>query len=571
MVATRLFIASLVALAAGNPLTGRSMRVHESRTRLPRGFVKAGSASPDTVLNLRIALKQNNAEGLEEALMDVSTPGNALYGQHLTKEEVEDLIRPTQNTLDVVNAWLSENKITAAPLTSAGDWLGFSVTVQQANQMFDTEFSTFRHVASGDLSVRTMAYSIPSDLVGHVELVHPTITFTGPSARLPIASIPIPAKSPLINANLSSNDVPASCDSIITPACLQALYGIPATPATQSSNTLGVAGFIDEFANEADLKFFLVNLRPDIPSTTTFALETLDDGQNDQTLAEAGVEADLDTQYTIGVATGVPVTFISNGDNVTDGVGGFLDFAQFLLEQPAPPQVVTTSYGQNEEDVSPAMSIALCNAYQQLGVRGTSMLFSSGDGGVSGIQTSECTDFLPSFPSGCPFMTSVGATTGIPETSAFFSSGGFSNVFDLPKYQQTAVSTYLNQFGSTNAGRFNSSGRGFPDVAAQGDKVIIVAQQEAVLVAGTSCSSPIFASIISLINDQLIAAGKSPLGFLNPFLYGPAASTFNDITTGNNPGCGTNGFSASTGWDPITGLGTPNFQALLNAALNAAA
>lgn len=88
MVATRLFVASLVALAAGNPLKGRSMRVHESRDTLPEGFVKVGSASPDTILNLRIALKQNNAEGLEKALMDVSTPGNALYGQHLTKEEV---------------------------------------------------------------------------------------------------------------------------------------------------------------------------------------------------------------------------------------------------------------------------------------------------------------------------------------------------------------------------------------------------------------------------------------------------------------------------------------------------
>ncbi|KAI0344587.1 family S53 protease [Trametopsis cervina] len=570
MVATRLFIASLVALAAGNPLTGRSMRVHESRTSLPDGFVKAGSASPDTVLNLRIALKQNNAAGLEKALMDVSTPGNALYGQHLSKEEVEDLVRPTQDTVNVVNAWLSENKITATPLTPAGDWLGFSVTVEQANQMLDTEFSTFKHVASGDLSVRTMAYSIPNDLVGHVELVHPTITFVGPSSKLPIVSIPIPAKSPLINANLSSNAVPASCSSVITPACLQALYGIPATAATQSSNKLGVAGFINQFANQADLKTFLTSLRPDISSSTSFALQTLDGGQNTQTQSSAGIEADLDTQYTIGVATGVPVTFISNGNNIRDGVGGFLDFAQFLAAQSAPPQVVTTSYGENEQDISRAMANTLCNTYQQLGARGVSILFSSGDGGVAGSQTTRCTNFLATFPSGCPFMTSVGATTGVPETSASFSSGGFSNFFGVPSFQQSAVSSYLTKLGNTNSGKFNRTGRGFPDIAAQGDNVEIVFQQQAGLVAGTSCSSPIFASIISLINDHLAAAGKPPLGFLNPFLYGAAASTFTDITTGNNPGCNTNGFPALAGWDPVTGLGTPNFQALLNAALSAA-
>ena len=148
-------------------------------------------------------------------------------------------------------------------------------------------------------------------------------------------------------------------------------------------------------------------------------------------------------------------------------------------------------------------------------------------------------------------MTSVGATTGVPETSASFSSGGFSNFFGTASYQETVVNAYLAKLGNTNANKFNRSGRAFPDVSAQGENVEIVFQGEAGLVAGTSCSSPIFASIISLINDRLAAAGKPPLGFLNPFLYGAAASTFTDITTGDNPGCNTNGFPAEAGWDPV--------------------
>jgi tripeptidyl-peptidase-1 len=65
---------------------------------------------------------------------------------------------------------------------------------------------------------------------------------------------------------------------------------------------------------------------------------------------------------------------------------------------------------------------------------------------------------------------------------------------------------------------------------------------------------------------SLFQAGKSPLGFLNPWLYSTAASALNDITSGSNPGCNTNGFPAKAGWDPVTGLGTPNFTKLKAAA-----
>lgn len=76
---------------------------------------------------------------------------------------------------------------------------------------------------------------------------------------------------------------------------------------------------------------------------------------------------------------------------------------------------------------------------------------------------------------------------------------------------------------------------------------------------GTSASSPIFASLINLINGERIAAGKKPIGFLNQILYNNPGM-FNDITVGSNPGCGTKGFPASPGWDPVTGLGTPDYE-----------
>lgn len=69
-----------------------------------------------------------------------------------------------------------------------------------------------------------------------------------------------------------------------------------------------------------------------------------------------------------------------------------------------------------------------------------------------------------------------------------------------------------------------------------------------------------------MLNDARIANGKSPMGFLNPFIY-ENPSIFNDVTTGNNPGCGTPGFQAASGWDPITGNGTPNYVKMVEAAL----
>lgn len=89
---------------------------------------------------------------------------------------------------------------------------------------------------------------------------------------------------------------------------------------------------------------------------------------------------------------------------------------------------------------------------------------------------------------------------------------------------------------------------------------------------GTSMSCPIVAAIVNRINEERIHAGKKPLGFINPALYQAASSgAFNDITVGDQPGgggCGTKGFSAAAGWDPVTGLGTPNYPKLLAALQN---
>jgi tripeptidyl-peptidase-1 len=72
--------------------------------------------------------------------------------------------------------------------------------------------------------------------------------------------------------------------------------------------------------------------------------------------------------------------------------------------------------------------------------------------------------------------------------------------------------------------------------------------------------------IIALVNDDLLSHGKPPLGFLNPWLYSRGYKGFMDITSGSAAGCGVDGFNATTGWDPVTGFGTPIFPLLTELA-----
>ncbi|KAN0142014.1 family S53 protease [Lactarius tabidus] len=540
----------------------RDMRLHERRDGVPEGFTLKGPAPENAVLHLRVALVQNDIEGLQTKVMEVSTPSNPQYGQWLSKEEVGTFVTPKPETITAVNGWLSANGLNATVLSPFGDWIGFETTVSQAKELFDAEFSTFVQDGSGKSVVRTLAYSIPASLKDHLDVVHPTITFPSPIyVGAPIFSSP--------TRIVPAGNIPSAvelCYEAMTPTCLQQLYGIPGTPASQTSNGLAVSGYIEQYANKADLKEFL-KLFTNIPPNTTFALQTIDGGENPQGRSQAGVEANLDIQYTVGIASGVQTSFISVGNDFQDGdLEGFLDIVHFLQGEGSPPQVITTSYGQDEGTISLKLAQTLCNAYTALSSRGVSILFASGDGGVSGSQNESCSTFSPTFPSGCPFVTSVGATQNVdPETSAPFSSGGFSNYFPTPSYQTAAKAAHLNSLGSNYTGKFNASGQGFPDVSAAGTNFVIVVGGDVGTVDGTSCSSPIFASVISLLNDRLISAGRPVIGFLNPFLYSTSASVLNDITTGSNPGCNTNGFNAMVGWDPVTGLGTPNWGNLLAA------
>ena len=268
-----------------------------------------------------------------------------------------------------------------------------------------------------------------------------------------------------------------------------------------------------------------------------------------------------------------------------------------------PTNVISISYGIQEHDLPPAYQMRQCNEFLKLGLQGVTVVLASGDEGVEG-RLSDNTNktvrgclgedhsvFNPSYPATCPYLTTVGATMVFPGKTVFepesaaydgdlskwnqiySSGGGFSNIYPIPDYQQEAVANYfgsnnpgyksygINDTLGANGGIYNNQGRGFPDVAAVGNNIATFVEGDFFNNGGTSASAPIFASIINLINEERLAAGKNPVGFINPTMYANP-NAFNDITNGTNPGCKTEGFKAVEGWDPVTGLGTANYPKL---------
>ncbi|KAK5163923.1 uncharacterized protein LTR77_010318 [Saxophila tyrrhenica] len=281
-------------------------------------------------------------------------------------------------------------------------------------------------------------------------------------------------------------------------------------------------------------------------------------------------------------------------------------------------RVLSISYGEAESEVPKRYMERQCLEIMKLGLQGHSLFLASGDYGVAGYPGEEhdkfgClsghgqngTIYNPDSVSSCPYMTSVGATQLEPDQTIydresamqinftalyvergynvtsgpldfFATGGGFSNYFTPPPYQQSAVADYLASHNSLpyyianaaasnigeNGGVYNRGGRGYPDVSANGAFLLAYNNLTVSHFFGTSLSAPIFASVITLINEERTAIGKGPVGFVNPTLY-EHPYVLNDIVNGSNPNCGSSGFQAAPGWDPVTGLGTPNYPKML--------
>ena len=236
------------------------------------------------------------------------------------------------------------------------------------------------------------------------------------------------------------------------------------------------------------------------------------------------------------------------------------------------PSVLSISWGSAESAWTMQAIDALNQALQDAASVGVTVCCASGDSGSSdGVSDGKA---HVDFPASSPYVLGCGGTRivsnsgGTPSEVVWndtaqgggATGGGISDVFALPSWQDGAkVPPSANPGGKI--------GRGVPDVSGDADpstgySVRVDGKNE--VFGGTSAVAPLWSGLVALLNQKLGQA----IGFLNPLAYEKlfsASSTtddFHDITSGNN-----GAYSAGVGWDPCTGLGSPDGQKILNSLL----
>lgn len=532
--------------------------VMEKLAAVPSGWTVAETDS-STAITLTVGLAMQNLDQLEAKLIAVSTPGNADYGNHLDADEANALFAPSTDASNAVTSWLTSAG--AQNIVSDGSTVTFAATIEKANSILNATFQTY--TSNGVTKVRTTQYSVPDHLAEHIDLISPTTYFGKTVANAP-------TKVTKKDTSATKVTVDASCSTSITPKCIKELYNVgDYTPSVSSGSRIGFGSFLNQSALYSDLfqyeKYF------GIPQQN-FSVTLINGATNDQNPATAqNGEANLDVQNIIGVAHPLPVQefitggsppFVPNIDVPTAADNSnepYLPYYQYLMTQPnsAIPQVISNSYGDDEDTVPYAYAVRVCNLIGIMGLRGISILESSGDTGVgAGCVANDGKDtpyFQPQFPGTCPYITSVGGTQSVsPEVAWDDGSGGFSNYFPTAWYQTAAVAEYLTEHITPSTRKYyesytNFSGRGFPDISAHSltPDYQVVYSGELSPSGGTSAAAPVVAAILGLLNDARFKAGKSALGFVNPLLYLLGTSALNDITGGGSVGC--NGVNGQTG------------------------
>lgn len=512
------------------------------------------------------AVKQSNMNTLEKLFWELSDPSNPKYGKFLNRRQVADLTSNAKAT-ESIQRFLTQNDINVVKTTPYGEYITAIAPIKKWNKLFATTFYQFQNQDSKKVVHRAPHYSLPSELAEHVEGVFNTV------------QLPLRAQvraSPLVKSNSTIGS------GTITPAVLNSYYHIT---SNQGNNLASQSLFesLGQYYSPADLSTFEKNYNIPQEAVTTDIGGYVSD---DQCVADANncAEANLDVQYLIAVSQNTPTTYWYE-----DSSDSFLAWIKAVSATENPPLVHSISYGSIETELPAFFAKQFNTEAQKLGVQGVSILVSSGDDGVANFQArsnpKKC-GYNPSFPASSPFVTAVGATQG-PESGkteiactsdqggVITTGGGFSTIFDAPTYQTSTIKSYFAGLtaSSTPASGYSTTGRGYPDVSMAGFNYEVVIGGSTYKLSGTSASSPVVAGMVSLVNSQRLASGKSPLGFLNTAIYKYGPQFSNDVTSGENncaasKVCCDQGFHATSGWDPLTGFGSVDFQKFANIFTN---
>ena len=343
----------------------------------------------------------------------------------------------------------------------------------------------------------------------------------------------------------------AAVERSFTPPQLADVYAMP--PGTDGAGTTLAIVELGGGYVEADLRAYSATIGVPEPRVRAVGV---DGGRNapegDPSSPDGEVMLDIEVAGGLAPGTDIVVYFAPNTD------AGFLDAVSEAAHADPTPAAISISWGQSEDQWTAQARAAMDEAFADAAALGVTVTVAAGDDGSADNETDRGAHV--DFPAASPHVLGCGGTTlsvdPTTETAWTATGGGVSRTFGLPAYQSSA--------GVPGQADTGWPGRGVPDVAAVADPAtgyrIRVDGQDAV-VGGTSAVAPLWAALAC----RLIQALGHRLGAPHQALYaaarpGVVPPGFRDVTTGSN-----GAYAAAPGWDPCTGLGTPDGTALLAA------
>lgn len=536
-------------------------------------------------INYSIILHHNEhiKKNIFNKIQEISDIESKSYGNYLTNNELYDIVKVDDHIINNVTKYISSKNTYCNIL---GDSLFCKSSIYDIEKLFNVSMWIFINKNTKEYKIRSLNnYVIPPELHSYIDFID------GISNKFITHNYKIKSYYPIQSID----------NRFVGRESLIRMYNFSNNPVINSSIAaveFRGGGFKQNQLNNNSIANGL------IPWNVSHII-----GNN----PGSGTETTLDLSMIIDVADKTELWYM----NYPRWILGMTHSIQIMNKK---PQILSLSYGWAEWD---QCSIIICNnttakkyiertniELAKLGLLGITVVVASGDAGSPGRTNEECDtskhQINPVFPGSSPYILSVGATanlmdnstvnwnttlcnnngcaTGIKTTPANYqnlhwtSGSGFSNYENTPSWQKNAVKQYLNSgVKLPNNSYWNNNGRGYPDVTANGHNCPIFDDYGFESVDGTSCSTPIWASIIGIINNHQIKNNRPIVGFINPLLYKMTSLCPHIFTPVNNPGyshctemmCCPDDFgfytpSHKTLWNPITGLGQPNVNNILS-------
>jgi subtilase family serine protease len=542
-----LLFTTTASAAVGQVLHGHVPKVVTTSNLQPVGRLSATNR-----LHLAIGLPLRNPQVLRNLLQQIYDPGSPQYHQYLTPEQFTEMFGPMEKDYQSLIDFARTN--------------GFTITGLHPNRMLLDVDGAVGDIEEA-LHVTMRVYQHPTQArTFYAPDMEPSIDFAGPVLHISgLDNYILP--HPLLHPVPSNGSTNATANAGSGPygtymgRDFRAAYA-PGVALTGSGQAVGLVEFDDYYTNDITA-YEASNGLPNVTLTNVLVdgFTGPPDGASD--------EVSLDIEMAISMAPGLSQVIVYEGYVPDDVLNSMATGNQ--------AKQLSCSWGwSGDQDAT------LDQIFQEFAAQGQSFFQASGDSDAYGGA-----NFIFQ-PADNPYITVVGGTTltttgpggswasettwnwGVeyyPYGNGIGSSGGISTDYAIPSWQQ-GINMSINQ-GSTVM-------RNIPDVALTADNVwVIYGNGLTGDFGGTSCAAPLWAGFTALINQQAVASGQPPIGFINPVIYaignGPGyTSAFHDITTGNNTSSTSpKQFFAVSGYDLCTGWGTPIGSNLINAIQSA--